>query len=453
MDLELEQIHGTNERNFLFSKIVESIVLTKNKELEQENILTTYLMSKFVFKLKGSQNDKFTLFDEAISNIFISGKMIHKIREIFSLAQKHYFILGRFVTNYKKKKSVLRINTDLFLNELREGDRNVFALIQENSKYLFSLVDLKNMVDTALTNLSYFYIEILPIKNPYNNVPLKYHELVNIYFSLRKSEIKPSVLFELFFRSNFDAYQFEYENESYIKTIGIEKYVFKSSYTCLYEDVFPMLRTNIYTKSLMIHPEFPNDVLVDIFRPYLHLFYLYRYYIRGTQKRVNSYNELHIRLKKFYFFNPQFGRKKIVLNNKRGISRSRKVEFNMEHIPFHKNCHINVLNRHSIPFPENFYEEEEEDDEDELEIQLQNYVQGEAESQGFQSQEQGQGEGHPLESQRFEESQGFEDSHPIEETHTMEESQRFHSHPLEENLNFYDDEDDSVNSLLNEWTY
>ena len=320
-------------------------------------LLFFILIPKFVVK-------KFHFWDKILKNIFISDDMKEQIWQIFSEAQQIYYGFTRLAFIYKFKKATIKINTDLYMNELTIGEKNVYTLLQDNSKYLFTVMDLTHIINTALSNLSYFFVSLLKIKNPYNNVNLSISALYNIYFFIKHHHFIVSSLFQNFFLCNFDLYIFERENETLIKTIGIENYAFKTPHNYLYDDIKHMLRINkTCTTKLSIHKDFPRDKLVDIFRPYLHLYYLYRYFTHGTVKQKDAFVELNKKLQRFVLFNPFFGRKMMLRENKIIYFKKSNIKesFNMKHIDFYS-TQINLL----IGFDVNYVlEEEEEEDEDE----------------------------------------------------------------------------------------
>jgi hypothetical protein len=96
-----------------------------------------------------------------------------------------------------------------------------------------------------------------------------------------------------------------------------------------------MLRINKYTKNLTIHQNFPKDLLVDIFRPFLFHHYIANYYIEGTPKTYKSKKLLYIKLRKFYEFNPGFGREIIKLTKKNKKIIKREYILNTKHISFY----------------------------------------------------------------------------------------------------------------------
>jgi hypothetical protein len=114
----------------------------------------------------------------------------------------------------------------------------------------------------------------------------------------------------MFFKANFDLEVFLYDNESFIRETTIKNYVKNSPPSDLYHDLKMMLSVNTrYTKKLFIHNDVPAEKLVDIFRPYFHLFYLHKYGVYGTDKRNKSLGELKSKLRAFVEYNPFFGRR------------------------------------------------------------------------------------------------------------------------------------------------
>ena len=68
----------------------------------------------------------------------------------------------------------------MFFNDLKPN--KTLSIVQDQKKYLFSIFDLKEIINKSLSNIDYGYPKILPIKNPYNNIPFTQSNLYNIYF-------------------------------------------------------------------------------------------------------------------------------------------------------------------------------------------------------------------------------------------------------------------------------
>jgi hypothetical protein len=74
-----------------------------------------------------------------------------------------------------------------------------------------------------------------------------------------------------------------------------------------------MIKTNPYTKKLLIHNDFPKEELVEIFRPFLYYYFIVNYDIRGIHKISKYRKVLYLKMKKFYEYNKSFGRRYIEL--------------------------------------------------------------------------------------------------------------------------------------------
>jgi hypothetical protein len=268
-------------------------------------ITTLYLKSNNNSRIK----EKFAKFKAMIDNVFISEELKEEIIALFCKTQKTYYGFSRFAYIYKYKKSQYVIKNDLYLNEIDEDKTNVFTLYQDNSKYLFQINDLINIINNNLSNSPNFFVNPKVSKNPYNNMPLTHTSLYNIYFFIKnRNGIMPE-LFHHYFMCNFNIDLFSQNYECLIRNTAIRNYVNVSNCELLYSEIKIMLR--IYAKKIRIHKDFPVEKIINIMRPYLHLYYLEKYAINGTAKKYESGNLLEKKMRLFYSFNPQFGRKYI----------------------------------------------------------------------------------------------------------------------------------------------
>ena len=158
------------------------------------------------------------------------------------------------------------------------------------------------------------------------------------------------LLFHCFFLENFNKDMFVEQHEPFIREQSIKKYVFNSPHTILYPSVISMLTHNIHTNKLTIHNNFPKDLLVEIFRPFLFHDYIANYYIRGTSKVYNSKLLLRAKLKKFYEFNPRFGREIIKLTKKNKKIIKREYILNTKHISFYDIVVTQTVETNNIVF-------------------------------------------------------------------------------------------------------
>jgi hypothetical protein len=146
-----------------------------------------------------SIKSKFSYFKKTIDNIFISDELRKEFILTFSNIQRYYWSLNRAAFHYKMRKSKFQVKTDLILNPISETQYNVMTIMQNNTKYLFTVLDLKNIIESALSNSPYFFSTPLSIKNPYNNMPFDKSTLYNIYFFMKRGNFVLSNLFHNYF--------------------------------------------------------------------------------------------------------------------------------------------------------------------------------------------------------------------------------------------------------------
>ena len=368
-----------------------------------ESLKHTYI-TKFV-------SSKFNALNAFFNNKFNNNKAKKELLDAFSKAQRIYFSLIRFVNIYKMKKYPKVVTEDLSMTALDVNNKNTFILIQNKSIYLFSLNDLIRIIETAISNSPSFFPDPTYPKNPFNNEELSDATLYNIYFKMKDSGRVVSTIFHLFFLSNFNNELFVINNEAFLREYSIKKYVFTSPALYLHDSIVEMIKTNPYTKKLLIHNDFPKEQLVEIFRPFLYYYCIVNYDIRGIHKISKYRKVLYLKMKKFYEYNKSFGRRYIELVpipfsfsspclanninlsnlldtsvsqesqsasnadpfaiNRCKYKRKGKLVFNNKHINFYnidiKGMHLNAADISNlldyINVIDNLDEEEEEDDE------------------------------------------------------------------------------------------
>jgi hypothetical protein len=299
------------------------------------DIYHLYLRSNIKNLYLKMSHAKLTALNTFLNNIFVSNELKEKVQDIFCKAQRIYFALAKFAHIHRYNVWALVVTNDLTLLPLDINHPATFVLLQNKSRYLFSMNDLINIVETAICNAPNFFTYPLPPKNPYNNQKLNTSTLCNIYFKMKEGVCKFSSIIHLFFLECFIKHKFFINNEPFLREYSIKKYVYTTPSQTLYNAVIIMLQSNYHTNKLMIHEDFPKDMLVNIFRPYLFYYYVINYSIKGTEKIRKYKNQLHIKLRQFYEYNTLFGRK-ICIGSRRKKWRSPfKFKFNSEHINFY----------------------------------------------------------------------------------------------------------------------
>jgi hypothetical protein len=134
----------------------------------------------------------------------------------------------------------------------------------------------------------------------------------------------------------FEIDDFVLENEALIREIHIENYVKKSTTETLYDEVTLMIQILDRKKILCIDSEFPKTKLVDIMRPYLHLYLINEYSLIHSSKNNTAFDELKRKFKRFIMHNPSFGRKKIIAEPTFSGNYYTSC-FNEDHLAFYEN--------------------------------------------------------------------------------------------------------------------
>ena len=327
----------------------------ENKKLngqELNNIqVVNSILNNYVLINNCTIKYKFYFINQFLNNIFVEKETKNFFLECIQKIQKIYWVLNKFAFLYKYKKAKMIVKEDLYLNPIDLNAKNIICILQDNSKYLFILSDLVNIINMSLSNASYFFSEPLSCRNPYNNSPFNKSTLYNIYFKVMDYNYVIPELLHLFFLSNFNLSLFKENNEYFLRDYSINEYVKSKDTNILYKDIMVMLNTSIigFGKRIRVDVDFPRKKLVDIMRPYLLLQLLSKYSL-NPEKQFKSIHLLKKKLVRFYNYNSKFGRKKIDLINvycsiRKKITIKKVIYFMDKHISFEEK-EIDFMNNH-----------------------------------------------------------------------------------------------------------
>jgi hypothetical protein len=358
--------NNINDKNK--TKIKRKLFLTRKnttkmvvkKEIKPDNKWILSLLFSVMIKNFSDIKSKYKQYKLLFDNYLVgcSENIKHEISDSFYKIQKIYNILNRFVYRYKYKKTKIVVNADMCLNELKEGDKNVISIIQDNSKYLFTVKDLINIINTSLTNAHSFFVEPKNIKNPYNNVSFNKSTLYNIYFYIKFNTKEYSDLLFKFFKCDFNITIFKNTYESILREQIITNYVNKSASNILLAEIKNMIdefnelcEISKMNNKIIIDKDFPKNRLIKIMRPYFYLFCkaIYSYHPKDKLVFTRHFKQGLLR---FNNFNREFGRKncKFVYKTSQNFVRNLvcEITFNEHHIPFNnvEKQNENFLNDH-----------------------------------------------------------------------------------------------------------
>jgi len=273
-----------------------------------------FLQDKIIYK---QVKNKYKLFHNYSSNIFLSKESKDKFCDVFFKSQRTYFSLLKFANIVRHKISKEKVNSDLRMDIIDPYSKYSIVLYHHDSKYFFVLTDLINIIQNAITNSSNTDLFSCPKepKNPYNNMPFKETELYNIYFHIKFAFLSIPYWIELYYLSDFNIRKFILDNQQSLREVSIRNYLNNASLNSLFSEIKHLL--DFCRVKFVIDKEFPKKELVDIFRPYLYLYFVYQDHIEGSEKRCLSKNILKNKMNEFYILNPKFGRK--IVNVKKNV--------------------------------------------------------------------------------------------------------------------------------------
>jgi hypothetical protein len=299
-------------------------------------ISATYNKLKDPYYAKRIAKVKYNELDKIMSNIFISTDVKEKFLYIFGKSQKMYHAFSRLAFIYKYNKANIKVKSDLYMNDILPDQNNTITIFQNDAKYIFIIQDLIKIIHTALTNAPGFFIDSLACKNPYTNIPFNRSTLYHIYFQMKSKLYVVPDLIHRFFLANFNRVVFKLDNETLIKEHVFKNYIKNTPPETICIDIRTMLKEHRFTKKLYIDEEFPEKKLVEIFSPYLELYYQ-TVYCHSTEKIYLNKDILYKKLQGFYFHNKCFGRKTFTKEYKLGRTRPKYIwGFNQIHMPFNK---------------------------------------------------------------------------------------------------------------------
>jgi len=322
--------------------------------------------------------EKYIMIENVLSNNFFTDEKKDEFLTLFQKIQKTYLSMKKLIFLIKFNKTKIMVENDLSLNPISDKDKNVITIYQNNSKYLFNIRELIQIIDKNLLHSEYFFSFPLRTKNPYNNLFFDDSTLYNIYFFMRFKTSYFSELFHNFFLSNFSLIDFYNNNQYLLRKNTINDIIKNESIDFLRIYIFEMIERfneKYQYNKISIHSEFPRKILVEIMKPYLKIYFISKYSLLIIEKQ-NARRLINQKLLQFQRYNPKFGRKmiKIVQNsfNKRIISN--KVIFNEKHISFYEkkdmqNGFVNLNDNYNEDdeYKEDEYEEYEEYEETILE--------------------------------------------------------------------------------------
>lgn len=281
----------------------------------ETNLHIDFVKCVFLFSSESKFQD---LNKNYIDNFFISDENRELYMDFFCKIQKTYWAFNKFAKQIKSRYSKVKVTDDLFLTPIIHSQKNQFRLHENNCCYLFTLQDLSRIIISAVCNSPMFYSEPIPPKNPYSGVPFSTSNLYNIYFAIKtRLAIMPNVIYQ-FFLCEFNLGLFAKNNKLVIRDTFINQYINNEDEEEIIESIYDMI--NECYSDINIDDQFPNDVLIETFKPLVTSYLHYRYNF-DTSKRLPNYRVMSRKMNDIIKKCPRIGRKLFVFkDNKKYIS-------------------------------------------------------------------------------------------------------------------------------------
>jgi hypothetical protein len=292
------------------SKSLEAYISSKNHY--KHGRLT--IAFSCVNNVNPTTHSKFQILGSCMDNKFVIDNHIDDYLAIFCEAQRLYHSLSKFAFLYKYKRSKVQNEEDMMMTPIHIGDKNAISIYENNSRYLFRISEILNIVKTSLCNYvdGLEYIEPKPIKNPYTNIPFNKSSLYKMYFECAKNTVKIPELFRYYFLCNFSLSTLYTEYNPFLAKMAIKDFIKNSPINILYSKSIEMLSdveefAEVNFK-FTISPKFDKTLLVEVMKPYLEL-YLITVHSMDNFYSNSCLEELKYKLKLLHTNNPTFGRK------------------------------------------------------------------------------------------------------------------------------------------------
>ena len=277
------------------------------------NNITFYILYHLFCDQALGKHRKFSSLNRIVErNQFLNAETKEEVLDFFNKTQRIYWSLNRVAFRWKFKRANVAILTDIFLNHIDPNKAYNFCLYQGKTKYFFKNSDLLTIILNSCTAYRDSF-ELSPkcSKNPYTNQSLEPVHMYRFYFHLRLSQMKIPLWFELFFEEGFNLIDFTLKHETLLKKIAIQKYVANSDVNhSIIRDIHTMFKSHCLCKKLHIDLNFPDEVLLQVCRPYIYLYYLVHFLECDTELHTFYDTKLQQALSQLALSNPFFGQKK-----------------------------------------------------------------------------------------------------------------------------------------------
>jgi hypothetical protein len=266
--------------------------------------------------------------------------------DIFSLYQKTYFALSRFINIYKQKNIYKKYDcdTDLNLTPLKQlNQRNIIQLVENDTVYKFSIYDLIKIIKNSLHSNKYLIVKTKHPSNPYTNKPFSTHNLYNIYFHVlfNTNIVLPHYIYN-YFQNNLNIEYHKVSNSFDLKINAINDYIDNEDDDIIFDNIIDLFNylNRLFDDAFYKTKYFREkniDYILSISKDMLIYFFAIQYFTPGSLEYNYCIKSLERYYNKFKIKYPNFNKKRIRFYSKynNDIDKVLVFETYIQHNSYH----------------------------------------------------------------------------------------------------------------------
>ena len=248
-----------------------------------------------------------------LANPFVNGNVFF---DILYVSRRNFNIIKMFFRRCKPPKNRLEIcnKFDFSMSLLSEIKEKMLFYVEDNSKlYAFTITDLLNIINQALTHNIEIHSCPKVVLNPYTRTPFRYETLYLFFLKVHQSDYIMPNLFYQFVKVHFNLNSFLTRNECVLREHANKATVDNFRPVVVYSEIRNMLQDihvfDVITganKTILPNAKLLPGFALTHFKSWLYAYYIYVYSLSPTL-RDRSYKLLVRSLMLFVKENPDFG--------------------------------------------------------------------------------------------------------------------------------------------------
>lgn len=244
--------HNNNKLFYeLYKRVLGDVKYGNNYLKEDNNYVCGYKYPRYsnsldVYQARTITNHNNKLKSRNNNIIFLLDSDRERLLNVLNQYQRIKFSIIKLknIYKYKHRYAVFDYNYDIEMNEIcRLPKRNVVSILENNTIYTFSLIDIIKIISVSINNVENFIHRPYKPRNPFTNTPFSYSNMINIYFSLLNSGIKYSTQIDDYYSMNFNLMKYKSKYYFFMLENYIDKDFLNNDDKIIYDEIYDMYDT------------------------------------------------------------------------------------------------------------------------------------------------------------------------------------------------------------------